>query len=65
LEEVIKSFEEEIRQYNIMLGGIMNAEYRTYIETKVSHYELAIFAMKESLNRRKQEYYRRLTTHDN
>ena len=62
MEEAIKFFEEEIYQYSIMLAGVLRKEYRTYLETKIAYYEAALSALRNSIEKRKdnQEYYRRL-----
>lgn len=65
MEEAIKFFEDEIYQFNLQLKGILDNDYRTYLETKSMYYEMAARALREDLKQRKQEYYRRLTTHDN
>lgn len=45
-----------------MLSGVLRNEYRTYLETKTAYYEAALSALRNSIEKRKdnQEYYRRL-----
>lgn len=64
MEEAVKFFEDEIFQFELQLKGILDSDYRTYLETKSMYYELAVRAIKNDIERRKQEYYRRLITHD-
>lgn len=65
MEEAVKFFEDEIFQFGLQLKGILDDDYRTYLETKSMYYELAARAIKNDIERRKQEYYRRLTEYDN
>ena len=46
-DEILSYFKNEIKQYEIMLGGALNKEYRTYIEKKVLCYQSAIAALKK------------------
>lgn len=46
-EQAIQFFENEIYHYRIMLNGVMNKEYRQYIEKLVQYYSLAIETLKE------------------
>lgn len=46
-DEIISWFENEIKQYEIMLGGFLNKEYRTHIEKKVLCYQSAIAALEK------------------
>lgn len=64
MEEAIKFFEDESYQLELQFAGILDNDYRTYLETKSMYYELAARAIKNDIERRKQEYYRRLTLHD-
>lgn len=64
MEEAVKFFEDEIFQFELQLKGILDSDYRTHLETKSMYYELAARAIKNDIERRKQEYYRRLITHD-
>lgn len=65
MEEAVKFFEDEIFQFELQLKGILDDDYRTYLETKSMYYELAARVIKNDIERRKQEYYRRLTEYDN
>lgn len=49
LDNAIEFFENEIKQYNIILKGILSDEYRNYVENIVQHYQLAIYALNELL----------------
>lgn len=46
-DEIISWFENEIKQYEIILGGFLRDEYRSYIEKKVLCYQSAIEALKK------------------
>ncbi|RFZ76413.1 hypothetical protein DS742_23765 [Lacrimispora amygdalina] len=45
LEMSIKFFEDEIYQFNIALGGILNEDYKEYLKNKKAYYELAAKAI--------------------
>lgn len=49
LEEVIKFFENEIKQYKIAMSGIIREEYRKYLVDKIKYYQVAMMAIKEFL----------------
>ena len=47
-EQAIVFFTEQIRQFNIMLGGALNDTYRTYLEHKRQYYTIAKQAIIET-----------------
>lgn len=49
IDEAITFFENEIKQYTIMLKGDLRLEYRTYVENLISYYTIAIHALNEML----------------
>lgn len=49
LEEAIKFFEDEIFQFNLQLGGILDDDYRQYLESKSAYYEMAARALRDKL----------------
>lgn len=44
-QNAIKFFQDEIKQYKIMLNGVIDNNYRTYLEKITMYYELAISAL--------------------
>lgn len=48
--EALQFFEEEIRQYSLMLRGRLSPEYLKYIRKKKEIYELANKAIRETEN---------------
>ena len=46
-DEIISYFKNEIEQYEIMLGGLLNKEYRAHIEKVVLCYQSAIAALEK------------------
>ena len=48
-EEAVKFFTEQVRQYEIMMKGVMNPPYRAYIEKLKRYYELSIEAIQRDL----------------
>lgn len=49
IDKTISFFENEIEQYEIMLGGVISDEYRKYIGELISHYNVAIYALQQLL----------------
>lgn len=49
-EEIISYFQNEIKQYDVLLGGIISDEYRAYIEKIVLCYKAAIVAIEKGEN---------------
>ena len=50
-ENAIAFFENEIKQFELILQGILRPEYRKYIEDKKAYYELALNALQnENVN---------------
>lgn len=49
LDKAIEFFENEIEQYNTILKGILSNEYREYVESVISHYQMALYALNELL----------------
>lgn len=47
MEKAVKYFEDQIYQFDIQLGGILDGEYREYLNQKRSNYELAAFAIRK------------------
>lgn len=47
MEKAVKYFEDQIYQFDIQLGGILNGDYREYLNQKRSDYELAAFAIRK------------------
>lgn len=44
-QTAIKFFQDEIEQYKIILSGVIDNNYRTYLEKITMYYELAILAL--------------------
>ena len=49
LDKAIGFFENEIEQYDMILKGDISKEYREYIESLLSHYQIALYALNELL----------------
>lgn len=47
LEEAVKFFENEIKQYEVTMSGVLRKEYREYLVKKTKHYKVAIMAINE------------------
>ena len=47
MEKAVKYFEDQIYQFDIQLGGILDRGYREYLNQKRSDYELATFAIRK------------------
>lgn len=47
MEKAVKYFEDQIYQFGIQLGGILDGEYREYLNQKRSDYKLAAFAIRK------------------
>ena len=49
LDKTISHFENELEQRKNMLKGVLNDEYREYVEYLVSYYETVLYALNELL----------------
>lgn len=49
LDKAITFFENEIKQCEIKLNGILSEEYREHVENLLSHYQIALYALNELL----------------
>lgn len=47
LEEAINFFQNEIKQHEVAMTGILRKEYREYLIKKTKYYQAAIEVMKE------------------
>ena len=48
-KEAVKFFKEEVRQFELMMEGVMNPPYRKYIENLKRYYEMAIDAIQKDV----------------
>ena len=49
IDKAIEFFENEIEQCEIKLKGVLQKEYREYLENAMSHYQMALYALNELL----------------
>ena len=47
IKESLEFFENEVYQFSLQLNGILEEDYREYLENKKSYYEFAIFLIKK------------------
>lgn len=53
----IEFFEEECKQYQTLLSGVLADKYRDYIMMKMSYYTVAIEALYEQIEKTSRENY--------